>query len=95
MRNIPGFVDENISLLLSILGLLFTDKYLTKQDIALFFDVLKRRKTNPDQFDTTTAEGRANHMLATFHNETIETVIAQFKQVLKEAGYPEEELETV
>ena len=67
--------------------ILMTDKYLTKQDITLFFDVLKRRTIDLNQFDES---DHLNRRLAEFHNETIGTVIAQFRRVVMEAGYPEE-----
>jgi len=65
-----------------------TEKYLTKEDIRVFLDILQRRKTSLDEFD----EGdHLNRRLAQFHNETIDTVIAQFKAVIREAGYVDDE----
>ncbi len=58
-----------------------------KENIALFFDVLKRRKIDLNQFDES---DHLNRRLAEFHNETIDTVIAQFRRVVREAGYTED-----
>lgn len=65
-----------------------TEKYLTAEDIRLFLDLLERRYVDLNEFEQ---GDHLNRKIAQFHNETIDTVIAQFRQVLKEAGYVEEE----
>ncbi len=64
-----------------------TDKYLTKENIVEFFDILRRRKIDLSTFETS---DHLNRRIAEFHNETMDTIIAQFRQVVLEAGYPEE-----
>ncbi len=67
-----------------------TTKYLTREDITVFLDILQRRKVDPDAFEVS---DHLNRKLAQFHNETMDTIIAQFRQVVKEAGYVEEIVE--
>ena len=64
-----------------------TDKYLTKENIAEFFDILRRRKIDLSTFE---ASDHLNRRIAEFHNETLDTIIAQFRRVVLEAGYTEE-----
>lgn len=66
-------------------------KYLTAEDICLFLDLLQRRKVDLSEFDES-KRGQAERKLAEFHNETMDTVIAQYRQVAKEAGYIEESI---
>lgn len=67
-----------------------TAKYLTREDITVFLDILQRRKVDPNAFEE---NDHLNRKIAQFHNETMDTVIAQFRQVVKEAGYVDETVE--
>jgi hypothetical protein len=68
-----------------------TEKYFTREDIRVFLDILQRRHVRLDEFEES---DHLNRRLAEFHNETIDTIIAQFKSLLRDTGYVEEEQKT-